>query len=126
MHSVDETRPYPAWRLAAGERQEDAAHVFGYYLIRHCRDAALASAGKISEEARSAAEQAVDAALHNVCDLLEGFWPLPIGPEHRAELVLGVRVRDARGEVKETVEISPCKVDLPIGYWVWARDRRFQ
>ena len=126
MSSVEKPRPYPAWRLAAADREEDAAHTFGYYLMRHCRDEALTGIEQASQEARSAVERAVDTALHNVCDLLEGFWPLEAGPEHRIEFVLGVRVRDARGEVKETVEVSPGKIDLSIGYWAWARDRRFQ
>jgi hypothetical protein len=126
MSDADRPRPYTAWRLKAADREEDAAHTFGYYLMRHCRDEALARAGELSDQARTAVEQAVDTALHNVCDLLEGSWPLRSGSQHQVELVLGVRIRDARGEIAETVEVSPSKIDLPIGYWSWARDHNFQ
>jgi hypothetical protein len=68
----------------------------------------------------------VDTALHNVCDLLEGFWPLEAGAKHRIALALGVEVRDVDNKVVETAEISPCKLDLPIGYWKWAQDREFR
>ena len=126
MSAADRPRPYPAWRQAAADRAEDAAHTFGYYLMRHCRDEALAKVRELPTSARSAAETAVDTALHNLCDMLEGFWPLRAGPQHQVELVLGVRVRDAGGDVIETIEVSPAKIDLPIGYWAWARERRFQ
>lgn len=124
--NANQPRPYPAWRRTEVEREEDAAHTFGYYLVRHCRDEALAKAAELPADARSEVERAVDRALHNVCDLLEGYFPLEAGPHHRVELVLGVRVRDATGEVAETVEVSPCKIDLPIGYWGWAVERTFQ
>jgi len=68
----------------------------------------------------------VDKALHNVCDMLEGFWRLDLDPAHHIELVLQVRVRNASDEIVETREISPCKLDLQIGYWRWARDREFR
>ena len=126
MSTADEPRSYPAWREALAGREEDAAHAFGYYLMRHCRDQALAKIRDLPASARDAAEVAVDTALHNVCDMLEGFWPLQAGPQHRVDLVLAVRVRDESGAVKETVEISPGRVDLPMGYWLWARERRFR
>jgi hypothetical protein len=40
-------------------------------------------------------------------------------------LALGGEVRDAKNEVVETEEISPRKLDLPIGYWKWAQMREF-
>ena len=58
--------------------------------------------------------------------MLEGFWKLEAGPDHAISLALGVQVRDAQNQVVETQEISPCKLDLPIGYWKWANDRDFQ
>jgi hypothetical protein len=94
--------------------------------MHHCRDEALVEVRDLPPAARAAATTAVDIALHNVCNLLEGFWGLHAGPQHKIELVLGVRVRDACGEVVETIEISPSKLDLPIGYWGWARARRIQ
>ena len=71
-------------------------------------------------------EKAVDTALHNLVEMLEGFWKLEAGPAHTVELVLGVRVHASDGNAVETLEISPCKLDLPIGYWKWAREREFK
>ena len=118
---------YPKWRSERIDREEDAAYTFGFHLIIHCRDEALATipAGA-SDETKAAVEKAVDTALHNVNDLLEGFWPLSSGPCHSVEYALQVRVRDASGAEVESVEISPCRVDLPIGYWKWAQHREFQ
>ena len=79
-----------------------------------------------SPETQAAVEKAVDTALHNVCDLLEGFWRLEAGPDRSISLALGIQVRDAQNQVIETQEISPCKLDLPIGYWKWAKDREFR
>jgi hypothetical protein len=80
-----------------------------------------------TSEVRAAVETAVDIALHNVNDMLEeGFFELDAGPEHTVNLALVVRVRDTRGELIEEQEISPCKLDLPIGYWKWAKDREFR
>jgi hypothetical protein len=98
-----------------------------YYLIVHCRDEALkVIPASATVAARANAVEAVDTALHNVCDMLEGFWRLDIDPAHRIELAMQVRVRDESGDVVETREISPCKLDLPIGYWKWARERELQ
>lgn len=119
-------RDYPNWRANEWDRAEDAAYLFGNYLILHCRDKALATVPPdASPDVKDAVEKAVDTALHNLCDLLEGFWPLEAGPNHRISLALGVQVRDVDDSVVETVEISPCKLDLPIGYWKWAQDREF-
>ena len=58
---------------------------------------------------------------HNVMDLLEGFWRTEAGPNHTAEFALSVCVKDASqdGKVGERINISPCLLDLPIGYWKW-------
>ena len=77
-------------------------------------------------EAQAAVEKTVDTALHNVCDMLEGFWRLDAGPDHTIALALGIQVRDAQNQVLETQEISPCTLDLPIGYWKWANDHEFR
>jgi len=118
---------YPAWRTDPTDRAEDAAYTFGYYLVRHCRDEAIASLPSVaSPEARATAEGAVDLALHNVMDMLEGFWPLQSGESHSVEYVLQVLVRDTAGNAVENIELSPAKLDLPIGYWKWARDGEFR
>jgi hypothetical protein len=120
-------RPFAEWRVAPFDREEDAAYTFGYHLIIHCRDEALATLPPgTSTEMRAAVEKAVDTALHNVNDMLEGFWKLEAGPEHSVELALAVKVRDAKRELVESLEISPNKLDLQIGYWKWARDREFR
>lgn len=120
-------RPFEQWRADPLDRDEDAAYAFGHALIAHCRDEAVKAIPSTASEAeRASALDAVDKALHNVCDLLEGFWCLEIDPRHRIELALQVRVLNIAGEVVETREISPSKVDLPIGYWKWARDREFR
>lgn len=126
MTKTTSPRTYHEWRSDPVSRDEDAACAFGHHLMVCCRDEALA---KVKQEADGASvavtEAAVDEALHNMLDMLEGFFPLEIGDGHRIELALQVRVLNAAGEVTETREISPCKLDLPIGYWKW-RDREFR
>lgn len=120
-------RPFPEWRVKRGDREEDAAYTFGYHLIVHCRDEAMATLpADASPEMKAAVENAVDTALHNVNDMLEGFWKLEAGPQNTVELALAVRVHDSDGNAVEALEISPCKLDLPIGYWKWAQDRAFR
>jgi len=120
-------RPYEEWRVKPADREEDAAYTFGYYLIRHCRDEAMATLPpEASPEMRAIVAKAVDEALHNVNDMLEGFWRLPAGSNHTVELVLAVDVRNANRELVERIEISPGKLDLPIGYWKWSQDREFR
>jgi hypothetical protein len=119
-------RSYLEWRTDWVNRAEDAAYAFGQDLIVHCRDEALATlAADLPDTTRTIVEKAVDTALHNVMDMLEGFWPLPSGPNHTLEYALQVRVRDSAGTVVESQEISPSQLDLPIGYWKWA-DREFR
>lgn len=119
-------RPYLEWRTHRHDRPEDAANSFGYHLIKNCREEALATVAGASDETRAAVAKAVDVALHNVCDMLEGFWVLDAGPDHTIDLVLGIRVLDVDGNVVEVQEISPSKLDLPIGYWKWAEDAEFR
>jgi hypothetical protein len=126
MSAKRDPRTYPEWRADPPRRAEDAAYGFGQHLIVHCRDEAMATvAPEASEETKAAVEAAVDCALHNVMDLLEGFWPLKSGP-YRIEYVLQVRVLEDSDKVVESIDLSPCRLDLPIGYWKWARDREFQ
>jgi hypothetical protein len=127
MNNASLPRDYQNWRADTSERAGDAGYLFGYYLIMHCRDKAMATVpSDASPTLKTAVEKAVDVALHNLCDMLEGFWPLEAGANTRVSLALSVQVRDAENAVMETVEISPCLLDLPIGYWKWARDREFR
>ena len=117
-----ENGAYPAhaeWRENQIDRAEDAAKLFGAYLIQHCRAAAIKSIPEAaSSETRHAVEKAVDLALHNAMDLLEGYWPLPAGNGLLTEFALHVNVFDGERLVESQV-LSPCKLDLPIAYWSW-------
>src|SRR4051812_47061192 len=113
MDIKDQPRPFAEWRTDPFDRAEDAAYAFGYHLIVHCRDKAMATLpADASPEMKAAVQKAVDTALHNVNDMLEGFWKLDAGPEHSIELALVIRVRDANRQVVEKQEISPGKLDL--------------
>lgn len=123
-------RPYTSWRTDPHARPEDAAYVFGYHLMRYCR----AEAMKCIDEAepldaagyRERAEKAVDTALHNVMDLFEGFFgPHQLGPDLRVEYVLSVQITNDNGKPIERIDLSPSKLDLPVGYWKW-KDGEFQ
>ena len=124
MSAASTPRPFEQWRTDKFDRAEDAAYTFGYYLMQHCRAEALkrvqsASVPATREEFRAQVEVAVDVALHNAMDLLEGFWRTEAGPQHTAEFALSVCVMDASQKEVERVDISPCLLDLPIGYWKW-------
>jgi hypothetical protein len=119
-------RPYEQWRRDPFGRAEDAAYTFGYDLIRYCRTEALkdASAKKLPKSAQEFQEKvaaAVDTALHNLMDMLEGYLRTDAGPNHRVEYVLSVCVAPkGEGEtMPECIRISPCLLDLQIGYWKW-------
>jgi hypothetical protein len=112
------------------DRVEDAAYVFGRDLMRYCRAEALRSADptKLPKSAETFREQiaaAVDVALHNVVDLLEGFFPMEAGANHKVSYALSVCVADAKGTERERIDISPSLIDLPIGYWKW-KDGEFR
>lgn len=122
-----EPNGYENWREDDSDRAEDAAYVFGYHLITKCKDEAMDTLPEASsDEVKEAVEKAVNTALHNVMDMLEGFWKLEAGQGKSIELILGVRVHDENDAPIETIELSPCKLDLPIGYWKWANDREFK
>ncbi|MBS2025693.1 MAG: hypothetical protein JST92_25110 [Deltaproteobacteria bacterium] len=119
--------PYEDWRKDPVSRAEDAASNFGHYLMACCRAGALKKIASLPAPATkaefdAALAQAVDAALFNVTDLLEGFWPTRAGPKHRTEFELAIRVTDEGGNVIERIEVSPCMLDLPIGFWRWKED----
>ncbi len=123
-------RPFDEWRKDSFDRAEDAAYTFGYHLMQHCRSEALkglesAVIPKNEEEFRTQVTEAVDTALHNVMDLLEGFWPTQAGPNHRVAYALSVCVSTLDRNPVERIDISPCLLDLPIGYWKW-RDGEFR
>jgi hypothetical protein len=123
-------RPYDQWRTKPVDRAEDAAYVFGYDLMRYCRAEALKSADpatlpKNAEELQNQIAAAVDVALHNVADLLEGFFPMNAGPNHKVSYALSVCVANASGTTMERIDISPSLLDLPIGYWDW-KDGEFR
>lgn len=121
MSISKQPRFYLQWRDGVS-REEDAAALFGHYLIQHCRQTALQTAGfGASAEARGAGEDAVDLALHGVMHLLEGYWKLPAGDGFSLQLELRVNV--FRGlEKVESVALSPGRLDLPVGYWTWVEE----
>lgn len=122
MSASDTPRPFEEWRQAPSDRAEDAAYTFGYHLMEHCRSEALkrveaAPLPTSEEEFREQTAAAVDTALHNVTALLEGFWPTQAGSNHCVAYALAVCVSDPNGNPVERIDISPCLLDLPIGYW---------
>jgi hypothetical protein len=130
MNTPDTPKPYEQWRTNPIDRAEDAAYTFGHHLMQHCRREALkkVSAMQIpatAEELEAQVSSAVDTALHNVMDLLEGFWPTKAGPDHRVEYALSVTIKDENRTEVERIPISPCLLDLPIGYWKW-KDGEFR
>jgi len=118
MPTVKGPRLHDAWRKTAADREEDAASLFGYYLIKHCRDEALSKLELATVVSRSDVVDAVDTALHNMMDLLEGFWPLDAGGGKQLALALHVLVTK-QGQTAEDLQVSPSQIDLPIGYWAW-------
>jgi hypothetical protein len=121
MSTAKEPRWHDGWRTTAADREEDAACLFGYYLIKHCREEALAKLKPGTVVPRSDAVDAVDLALHNVMDLLEGFWLLDAGGGKQLELALHVIVTK-EGHTADDVQVSPKQIDLPIGYWAWVEN----
>jgi hypothetical protein len=130
MSNSNKPRPFEQWRTVPIERAEDAAHTFGYHLIKHCRVEVLdglesAKLPTSNEELRSLLAAAIDEALHNVMDLVEGFWRTDAGPNHTVSFTLSVNVQNQNGQPVEQVIISPNRLDLPIGYWNW-KDGEYQ
>ncbi|MFA6046988.1 MAG: hypothetical protein WC718_18545 [Phycisphaerales bacterium] len=124
MSSEHFPRPYPEWRTGPADHQEDAAHTFGFHIMHHCFEETMEKSRELSlprtpEEFQVAAATIAETALFNVMELLEGFWPLRSGTEHCVEYVLSVAVKRLDGTLVERIDISPVKVDLPIGYWLW-------
>lgn len=116
-------RDFPDWRTST---REDAAYAFGYYLITRCKDEALKGTENQMKEVRNLLETAVDKALHNVMMMLEGYGEMNCGPNHDFELELNVCIKDKSGNDVKKIPISPCLLDLQIGYWKWSQDRNFR
>jgi hypothetical protein len=130
MSDASTPKPYEQWRTPSADREEDAAYTFGFYLMRHCRAEALkrvqsARLPATPEEFQAQVEAAVDGALCGVMDLLEGYWPMEAGPNHKAAFALSVCVSDTSWKPVERIDISPSRIDLPIGYWKW-KDGEFR
>lgn len=120
-------RTYEEWRKNEFEREEDAANNFGFHVIIHCREAAIEElSSDLTEDQRNNAINAIDTCLHNIMDLLEVFFPLLRGNNHNLEYIVQVAVVNKKGKTVEKINISPNKLDLPIGYWKWARDKEFR
>jgi len=110
------------WRSDRVDREEDAATLFGYYLVKHCREEAMARITlPPGSPEHAVAVKAVETAIFNVMDLLEGFFLLDAGDGKRLQLALHVQVLKDAEAVVEDVKISP-GIDLPIGYWGWVDD----
>ena len=73
---------------------------------------------------REKAVEAIHPALHNVMDLIEGFWKLESGKVHSVEYILQVLIRDKGRNEVERIDIAP-GLDLPIGFLKWAQDGEF-
>jgi hypothetical protein len=69
--------------------------------------------------------EAINIALHNVMDMIEGFWKLESGNNHTVENILQVLIRDKNNAKIEKIDIAP-GLDLPIGFWKWANNGEFR
>lgn len=118
--SKPEPKPYSDWRSDVDSRAEDAAYWFGYYLMRHSREEGIDTLPDNTDLKQYAnVTKAVDTALHNALDLLEGFYRMPIGDGVSARLRLVMDVVDDDGTLVESHQLAP-GLDLPIGFWKFA------
>ena len=121
MPDAREPRFHDKWRSERVDREEDAASLFGYYLIKHCREDAIAKiAYPPSSPEHASGVAAVENALFGVMELLGGYRPLDAGGGKRLELSLHVQIEKG-GEVVEDIPVPP-EVDFYIGYWSWVED----
>jgi len=127
MEDVTKPRPFSEWRTDKFDRDEDAAYTFGSHLIRYCRDEVMQNLPDgITAAEKEKIKEAIHQSLHNVMEMLEGFWRLDSGEGHSVDYALQVVVKDNLQNEIERTEISPCKQDLPIGFWKWAEDGEFR
>jgi hypothetical protein len=122
MTKGGEPRFHDKWRADLADREEDAASLFGYYLIKHCREKAISDIPlPPGSDEHKAAVAAVETALFNVMDLLGGYFgPLDAGNGKRLQPFLQIQIEEA-GEVVEDLRVSPT-VDYAMGYWAWVDD----
>jgi hypothetical protein len=126
MDNKSTPREYENWREGLWDRKEDAAYTFGKHLIRYCRDKAVEILpADMNANDREKAVEAIHIALHNVMDLVEGYWILEAGHEHTVEYIIQVLIKDKEGKDVERIDIAP-GLDLPIGFWKWAQDGEFR
>ena len=119
-------REYNDWRTDLWGRKEDAAYTFGYHLIKHCRNEAIESLpNDMTNENREKAIEAINTALHNVMDMIEGFWKLESGENHSIEYIIQVLIKDKSNTEIEKIDIAS-GLDLPIGFWKWTNDGEFR
>jgi hypothetical protein len=121
MSEVVEPRYHDQWRSDRVDREEDAACLFGHYLIKNCREEAIVKiphATGSSEHA--AAVAAIEHALFAVMELFGGYRPLDAGRGKQLELLLHARIVKDEVTVEE-IRIPP-DVDFYIGYWRWVED----
>ncbi len=127
MQDNSTPKKFPEWSLNSLQRTEDAAYTFGHHLIIHSRNTAIeALPVDLTDVQREKSIEAIDISLHNMMDLLEGFWKLESGSDHTIEYALQVVVKNNVQKEVERIEISPAKLDLPIGYWKWAKNNEFR
>jgi len=127
MENLNTPRPFNEWRLDKFDRAEDAAYTFGNHIIKYCRDEVINNMPKeTSDVEKENVKAAIHNSLHNVMDLLEGYWPLKAGEDYSVEYILQVVIKDKDRNELEKIEISPSKLDLPIGFWKWADDGEFR
>jgi hypothetical protein len=89
MSEVTEPRYHRKWRTNRADREEDAACLFGYYLIKNCRERSIAEIPHaVGSGEHSAAVAAIEHALFGVMELLGGYRPLDAGDGKRLELLL--------------------------------------
>jgi len=118
-------RQYPDWQ--PDNKAEDAAYNFGYHLIKYCRTEGIKSLPTdLSPSQREKAIHAIDVSLHNVLDLLEGFFLPDSGKDHAIGYALQTIVLNAADRTKEIERIELTGQDMPIGYWKWALDNEFR
>jgi hypothetical protein len=126
MENKSEPREYKDWRKGLWDRKEDAAYTFGYHFIKYCRDQAVDNLPKeMNPDDREKAIESIHIALHNVMDLVEGFWKLESGENHYVEYHLQVVAKDKDHNEIERVNIAP-GLDLPIGFWKWAKSGEYR
>jgi hypothetical protein len=126
MEDKSKPREYKEWRPGLWDRREDAANTFGYHFIKYARDQAVNRLPvAMKSEDKEKAIEAIHIALHNVMDLVEGFWKLESGKEHFVEYHLQVVVKDKSHNEIESINIAP-GLDLPIGFWKWAKDGEYK